>query len=263
MAKLWSVPRLFLVGELCLVADGKAVRGPQLPGRQGRLAIAYLVLERTRPVARDELADVLWQGSPPRAFDVALSAIVSKLRASLAELGLSRDALAADGGCYRLRLPAGSWVDVEAALEGVHLAEGALLTNRPADAYGPAVVACSILRRPFLPGVEGGWVDGRRRSLGEAQVRALDCLAAVHQWNGEHALALRAAAEAVEIEPYRESGYRRLMRLHEVAGDHAEALRVYARLASVLAADLGTTPGPETAELREQIGRRAKKPEKC
>ncbi|HKW59492.1 MAG TPA: BTAD domain-containing putative transcriptional regulator [Candidatus Dormibacteraeota bacterium] len=246
------------MGDVCLVGDRQTLRGEQLSGRQGRLAVAYLVTERSRLVARDELADLLWQGSPPRAFDGALSAIVSKLRAALAGLGLPRDTLAAEGGCYQVRLPAGSWVDVEAALEGVHLAEGALLTGRPADAYGPAVVACSILRRPFLPGAEGQWVDARRRFLGEAQVRALDCLADVHHWNGEHALARRAAAEAVEIEPYRESGYRRLMRLHDEAGDRAEALRVYDRLTSVLASDLRISPGPETIGLRDAIALGAK-----
>src|SRR5690242_16308650 len=235
------------MGDVCLVADAGSLRGDQLPGRQGRLAIALLAAERSRPVSRDELADVLWQGSPPRSSEVALSAIVSKLRAGLAEIGLPRDTLSADAGCYQLRLPAGSWVDVEAAVEGVHLAEGALLNGRHADAYGPAVVAASILRRPFLPGAEGPWIEARRRALGTALVRALDCLADVHEWNGEHPLALRAANEAVELEPYRESGYRRLMELHERAGDVAEARRVYGRLEAILRADLGTSPGQETA----------------
>jgi len=235
------------------------VTADQLPGRQGRLAAAFLLTERSRLVTRDELADVLWPETPPPRFDVALSAIVSKLRLALERLGLGRDAVATASGCYRILLPEGAWVDVEAAIEGVHLAEGALLANRHADAYGDAVVAAAILRRPFLPGLEGSWIEARRETLRIAHVRALDCLAEVHEWNGEHALALRAAAEAVDIEPYRESGYRRLMRLHQLAGDLAEGLRVYSRLAHLLNSDLGAEPAPETRALRDALSKKSQK----
>ena len=250
---------MYLLGDVCLVCGDHAVRADRLPGKQGRLAAAYLVSERSRPVPRDELADVLWPTSLPRSFDVAVSAIVSKLRAAFAELGLPRGVLAAAGGCYQLNLPADSWVDLEAAIASVHLAEGALLAGRSAEAYAPAVVACAILRRPFLAGAEGSWMEERRLSLRRARVRALDCLAEIHEQNGEHALALRAAAEAVDLEPYRESGYGRLMRLHELSGDRAEALRVYGRLSAILAADLHTTPGPETAVVAESLSKKSQK----
>ena len=247
MAKPWRGLRVFLLGDISLVAAGRIVRADALPGRQGRIAAAYLLMERNRPIPRDQLADVLWPGSLPPAYEVALSAIVSKLRAAFASVEVPRDALSSSAGCFEVRLPVGSWVDAEAAIQGVHMAEGALLGGRPADAYGYAVVAGAVLRRPFLPGAEGSWIDARRRSLRDAHVRALDCLAEIHEWNGEHALALRAAREAVDLEPYRESGYRRLMRLHERAGDKAEAVRTYAELAARLSADLGVSPGPEAA----------------
>jgi SARP family transcriptional regulator, regulator of embCAB operon len=259
LAKAWSGLTAYLMGELCLVMGARIARAERLPGKQGRLAAAYLLIEQRRPVSRDELADVLWPESLPRSFDVALSAIVSKLRAVLAELGMPRDTLTVAAGCYQFHLPQGSWVDVAAAITSVHLAEGALLAGRHGDAYGPAVVACSILRRPFLPGADGAWIETQRRSLRAAQLRALDCLAEVHEWNGEHALALRAASEAVELEPYRESGYRRLMQLHEQGGDPAEAMRVYEHLAAVLEAELHTTPGPQTKHLAERL---SKKPQK-
>lgn len=259
MAKAWSALQIYLMGDLCLVAGGRIVRGDRLPGNQGRLATAFLLIERSRPVSRDELADVLWPSSLPRSADVALSAIVSKLRGILAELGMPRDILTAAAGCYRINLPPDSWVDVSTAISSLHLAEGALLAGRFGDAYGPAVVACSILRRPLLPSAEGPWIEQQRRSLRAAQVRALDCLAEVHEWNGEHPLALRAAREAVELEPYRESGYRRLMRLHEQAGDTAEALRVFERLAAVLEADLHTSPGQETAAIAKRLSTKSGK----
>ena len=249
MAKL----RIYLTGDVCLSKDGRLIRAGRLPGRQGRRLFAYLALERSRPVARDELVDSLWPRQPPAAFEMALSAIVSKLRGLLQEIGLGRRTLAAASGCYRLELPAGSWIDIETANESVHMAEAALLANDPRAAYGPAVVACAILRRPFLPGEDASWIDARRGLLRNSLLRALDCLASIHNLNGEHALALRAAQDAVELEPFREEAHRRLMLIHEASGNRAEALRAYARLHALLEAELGTRPSPATRSLYDAL----------
>jgi len=245
--------RIYLTGALCLASGPLLIREDRLPGRQGRLAFAYLVSERERPVPRDELAEVLWPGSQPRAWEVALSALVSKLRGLLDEAGPGRHAIVRPSGCYRLELAAGSWVDTEAALLSVHEAEGALLSGQPERAYGGAAVAAAIARRPFLPGLDGAWIDARRAVLRASRVRALDCLAEVQARHGDHALALRSAEEAVGLEPYRESGYRRLMRVHLAAGNGAEALRVYERCRSLLSDELGARPTAETEAVLGEV----------
>src|SRR5438094_2042784 len=157
--------RIYLTGDLCLSKDGRLLRAGRLPGRQGRRLFVYLALERSRPVTRDELVESLWPQQRPTAFDVALSAMVSKLRSLLAELGLDRRTLTAASGCYRLELPAGSWIDIEAANESVHMAEAALLAGETHAGYGPAVVACAILHRPAPPGEGGIWIGTRRGIL--------------------------------------------------------------------------------------------------
>lgn len=255
-----QVLRVYLTGDLCLATESGVIRSGRMPGRQGRLAFAYLVDRRSRPVSRDELAEVLWPASLPAAFEIALSAVISKLRALLIEAGMGRNVLVAESGCYELRLPPGSWVDVETAIESVHLAEAALQAGDPRSGYGPAVVACAILRRPFLPGADDPWIEARRHTLRGAHLRGLDVLAQIHQWNGEHALALRAAQEAVDLEPFRESGYRRLMRLHADDGNGAQALKVYEDLSDLLAEELQTAPGAETRELYDSIAFRAGAP---
>lgn len=248
--------RVYLNGDICLTNSGALLREDRLPGRQGRLVFAYLMTERARAVSRDELADSLWPAQLPAASDVALSAIVSKIRALLAEVGLGRDAIVGRSGGYQVELPGDSWIDTEAALESVHLAEAALQASKPRAAYGPAVVACAILRRPFLVGEEGAWVDRRREALRRNLLRALDCLAQIHSATGELSLALRAAEEAVELEPLREAGYRRLMLVQNAAGNRAEAMRVYAKLEAVLKVELMTTPAPETRRVFEAVAGR-------
>jgi DNA-binding SARP family transcriptional activator len=247
------VLRVYLAGELCVATDEVIIRSDRFPGRQGRLAFALLAMERGRPVARDELIELLWAGEMPPSVDVALSAVISKLRALMTLAGVGRQTINTAAGCYELRLPAGGWIDLEAAASALHAAEAAVRKQAYADGYGPAVVANGILRRPFLPGDDGAWVDDRRRRLLDMQLRALDCLAEIHMWNREPALALRAAGEAVELEPYREIGYRRLMQIHLTQGNRAESLRVYERLRLLLAAELGTQPDAETRELFESV----------
>jgi DNA-binding SARP family transcriptional activator len=91
--------RIYLTGDLSLSNDGQLIRAGRLPGRQGRRLFAYLALERSRQVSRDELVESLWPSQPPPAFEMALSAIVSKLRSLLQEIGLGRRTVAAASGC--------------------------------------------------------------------------------------------------------------------------------------------------------------------
>jgi DNA-binding SARP family transcriptional activator len=71
--------RIRLCGRLEVELDGRRVER-RLPGRQGPLVFALLVLNRDRPVARDELIGALWPGAPPADPDEALSAVLSKVR---------------------------------------------------------------------------------------------------------------------------------------------------------------------------------------
>jgi len=254
------VIRIYLTGEPCLLSAWGLIRADRMPRRQGRLAFAFLMSERARPVSRHEMAEVLWPEGPPPALDAALSALVSKLRALLIEARADRHVISAADGCYRVQLPAGTWIDAEAAHEAVHGAEAALRSGAHGAAYGPAAVAAAILRRPFLPGAGGDWVEWRRDSLRQLLVRALDVLAEVHGENREPALAVRIAEQAISLEPFRESGYRRLMQLQHRAGNRAEVLRVYERCRRLLDQELGTRPSPETEALAGLLARATAQP---
>src|SRR5258708_6927107 len=108
--------RVQLCGPTVVERDGERLEG-RLPGRQGRLLFAYLVLKRHRLSSRDELIEALWPRRHPAATETALNALVSKLRKILGP-GV------VDGrSSLRLRLDPDDRVDVEAAAEAVHRAE--------------------------------------------------------------------------------------------------------------------------------------------
>jgi len=246
--------RIYLIGEVQAERDGRLLRESALGGPQGRFVLAYLVTERKRAVTQAELAEVLWPESIPASWALALSAIVSRLRARLGGLGLERSRIIGNAfGCYQFTPPGATWVDVEAALEGVDAAEGALVAGKPQAAYGPSLLATTILRRPFLPGDDGAWAEGRRSALAAALLRALDCRVEALAANNELELALSHAREVVRLEPYRESGYRRLMRTLDRMGDRAEAIRVYLECGRLLKQELGVSPSDETEALYREI----------
>jgi DNA-binding SARP family transcriptional activator len=237
--------RIYLTDRV-LVEDGGEILldESRLMGRQGRLTFAYLAYERLRAVSRDELAEELWLGKVPPSWERSLSALISKLRAILA--GLPGVALEAAYGHYRLSLPADAWIDVEAATEAIDRAESALRQDKPQETWGWAHVAHRISRRPFLMGEEGPWVTLKRSGLGEVLVRAHECLGEPSIWPKEPEYAVRHAAEAVNLEPFRETSYQLLMRAHAAVGNRAEALRVYERFRCLLLEELGVSPSSQT-----------------
>lgn len=246
--------RIHLSGLITMEGDHGLVRPRDFPGQQGRAAFAFLVGHRGSPVARSALAEALWPRRRPASWETAISAIVSKLRPLLARSGLDgTEALRSVDGCYELHLPRDAWVDHEAASDSIHEAEAALQAGDHVRAYGPSAVAHHIARRPFLPGQDGHWFDERRDVLAATLVRALECRVEVYLWNGEHALATEAARELVRLRPFRETGYRLLMRAHTAAGNAAEALRVYESCRTLISEELGVPPSPETRAMHAQV----------
>src|SRR6476619_2356108 len=239
--------KVFLTGRVAVETDGAVIDEAQLGGRQGRLLFVYLVAERSRPVPRDELAEALWGETPPATRDKALTVIASKLRGALTDTGLDgRELLKAAFGCYRLDLPEGTWVDLFAAESSAQNAEEALSAGELDQARAAAESAESLARPPFLPGEDGTWVEQKRRDLADIRERALSVLADACLRSGAAREAAKWAEELIALSPFREAGYRRLMEAHVVAGNRAEALRVYEQCRQLLAEELGAYPSPET-----------------
>lgn len=246
--------RIYVTGHVGIEAGETFLDEQDFPSRQCRLAFVYLVTRRGQAAPRDALADILWPDALPRSWETALSAIVSNLRSLLSSTGLSRsETISHAFGCYQLQLPTDTWIDLEAATQAIDEAEAALRAGNPRRGYGWAGIAAAVARHPLLPGEAGSWVDLQRAGLRNILVRALDCFAEILSWNGEMALAVRAAEEAVTLEPFRETGYQRLMRVHAAEGNRAEALRVYERCRKLLADELGVDPSPQTEAVYLQI----------
>ncbi|MCB0217887.1 MAG: tetratricopeptide repeat protein [Chloroflexi bacterium] len=237
-------------------------RGVELPARaQTRRLLARLLLEPGREQARGALAFSLW----PDETEVEAKAILRRslhlLRAWLAEFPEAGRILA---GRSQLRWEPGPGLRLDVLAFESALDRARRLTERSAGPADPgAALACwdEAMRAyggTLLADWSEAWLLPERERLHQAWLGGLaqrsDLALALGRTQDAIADARRLLAEDRLSEP----AHRRLMRLHDRAGDRAAALRQFDRCRRLLANALGVDPGPETMALFEAIlGREA------
>lgn len=239
--------RVTVCGELWVEGVKGVVTQRQFPGRLGRRLWTYLVLNRRRPIGKDELATALWGDEMPDAWEDSLHALISRLRRTLA---------GADGGVeirptgagYALALPSDTFVDRERAWEAIHHVRSIQRRGDAAAAWAEAVIAREIAARGSLAGEAGGWVEAERRLLRGIELQALEAIAEAELAQRRPGEAERVARSLIGLDPLRESGYRLLMRSLAAAGNPAAAAGVMSECRAALAA-VGASPSTETERL--------------
>ncbi len=240
--------RIQLCGRLSIEIEGAHVED-RLRGRQVRLLLAYLVLNRERPLGRDELVEAIWPYEAPRAREAALRTLLSRVRSAIGPAALSgRDEVS-------LAFPGPVWVDIEAAGQELERSRQALARGDPRAAWGIAQVPLNIASRGLLAGHEMAWLEAPRRELEEIRLDALEVIGAAGLRMGTAQLGSveRSARALIDAEPYRESGYVMLMDGLAMRGNVAEGLRVFEGLRTLLRDELGTSPSPEAIAAHERL----------
>jgi DNA-binding SARP family transcriptional activator len=240
--------RIQLCGRFVVNLDGQRVE-EALPGAKGQLLFAYLVLNRHHLIDRDEVLIAVYGEEASPDHRPRLSVLLSKLRRVVGpELFSGRAQI-------ELLLPPDAFVDVEAALDGLHRAQSHVAAGEWAEAWGPAGIAYHVASRPLLQGHDRPWLDEWRRRLDDVRVRGLECVAAARLGLGGPTLpqAEECGRQLIALAPYRESGYRILMEALEQRGNVAEALRVYDRLRVLLREELGIAPSPAVQSVHRRL----------
>jgi DNA-binding SARP family transcriptional activator len=175
---------------------------------------------------------------------------MSKVRSLIGRAGLDPKTVAPTiGGTYSIVLPPDAWVDVEDAARRLDRADGALRHGDATTATTEGTVASSILRRPFLPGVEGEWAERRRRALADARYQCSIVLARAWLARDNPGLAVTIADEAVDLDPIREIGHQLVIESELARHDRGAALRALERCRRVLRDELGIEPSEATTAL--------------
>jgi len=244
--------RITICGELVVETERGVVRETAMPGRLGRRLWAYLVLNRRRPIGRDELVDALWGEESPEAADASLNALVSRVRGAVGEPDSGIELRAASGS-YTLRIPTDAFVDRERAWTAINHVHSIRRAGDIAGAWAEAIIANEIAARGFLAGESAPWIEAERRSLRDMELQALEaiCEAELDQRRAEEAE--RVARRLIVRDPLRESGYRYLMRALAANGNGGLAAGVMKECREALAS-VGAHPSAETERvLREAL----------
>ena len=243
-----TATRVQLCGRITVSLEGRRLEAG-LPRGQGRLLFVYLVLNRMRPLSRDNVAAAIWPEDAPTEAEASLRVLVSRLRRLLGAATIE------GRSTLRLLLPEDTWVDTEVAARKIHEAEAAVHVHDWSRALPAASTAAAIAERGFLAESDVPWVVERRRWLEDLRIRALECdgVASLGIGGSEVAAAERDARRLVEVAPYRESGHRLLMEALAHQGNTAEALLVYERLRGLLSDELGTSPSAQTQALHRRL----------
>ena len=240
--------RIRLCGPLRFEINGRDVTA-ELPDGQPTSVLCYLLASPDRAADRDELIAVLWPERPPREPSAALRPILSRLRRVLAPAALEgRERL-------RLLLPDPVWLDLDEATGRLDKARAAGRRRLWEVVREHSLAALDLLQLGLLPGLDGDWLEARRREVEDLLLEALE-------WQARAGLALeppdlgaaeRAGRELIARSPYRETGYRFLMEALAAGGNVAEALRVYDDLRVLLREELGTAPAAELQALHGRL----------
>ena len=244
----WVKARIQLCGRFAVAVDGSRIEGA-LPGRRGRLLFAYLVLNRGRPLLRDELLMAGWGQDAPAEARSALNVLLSKLRH-----GLGADRLKGRTE-IELLLPQETFIDVEAALEGAHRAESCIAEGRLGVRLGPGRYRLPR-RHQALPRRASGPLDRRlaAQAGGGPAPRAGVPGRGQPRSQRPGAGAGRGARRILTtLAPYRETGHIILIEALERRGNIAEALRAYERLRVLLREELGIAPSPALQAVHRRL----------
>jgi DNA-binding SARP family transcriptional activator len=237
--------RIRVVGKLTIEQGVGYLRERDLPGNQGRLVLAMLVVGRRHPLSRDVLADELWPEGLPRSWETALRAVVSKVRAAASRAGLEPRLIDSAFGCYQLHA-GDAEIDVESAFAALHEAEGQVRRHEWRAAAVNATVTCIVCRRPFLAGLYNPWTVEQRDRLRDLHVTAREILSEAHGAIGDWSQSARHAESAIDLDPYREALHQRLIISRARSGDRLGAARVFRRYSELMREELGIEPTRET-----------------
>ncbi|MCW2568401.1 MAG: hypothetical protein JWN54_2498, partial [Mycobacterium sp.] len=208
----------------------------QLGRRQDRLLLALLALHAGDVVTTARIAEVLWDGEPPRTYRNAIQVHVAALRRQL-----SRSALETRPGGYRLRVPP-VWVDLRQFEEGERSAARALSAGLAVEARQALQAALALWRGPALDGLPGRYAEAQSARLEERRLAALERRIDLDLAAGRYSDLVGELTGLSAEHPLHQGLTRRLMLALYGAGRPADAVGAYREGRRRLVDELGIEP---------------------
>jgi DNA-binding SARP family transcriptional activator/Flp pilus assembly protein TadD len=222
-----------------------------------------LAVRANRVVSRPELIDAVWGTEPPASAEGGIYTYIAGLRRVL-EPGRRRDrdrdrgrhesagVLVSVGGGYMLRLEPGC-LDAVAFEQGMARYRGLRAVGDVPAAERVLTEALALWRGEAFAGVPGPFAEAERVRLGELRTSAIEEHADLLLAAGRSDVAAANLTALIAEYPLRERARALLMIALYRCGRQADALQVFQDARARLAEDLGIDPGPELAQVHQQV----------
>lgn len=234
--------QIYLLGPMRLLFSGEPFILSGLP--KTRLLLAYLLLNRSTPLGRDEVAFQLWPDVSEQEARANLRRHLYDLQQALPPAAEDNPWLVRTQKTIQWNLRAPFWLDV-AAFEG--------LQGTP-ERLGEAV---GLYAGELLAREDEEWLAYERGRLRALFLRKLQELVQAYRDRGEYAKALTFVEQALAGDPLDEEMVRTCMWLRYAVGDRTGALGIYRSFCAQLQTELDLPPMPETEALATQIAQQS------
>ncbi|MSP13808.1 MAG: hypothetical protein EXR62_12740 [Chloroflexi bacterium] len=249
-----SILHIQLLGDFRLRYGDVPLAGIAIPRLQSLLA--YLLLHRAAPQARQQIAFLFWPDSSEGQAHTNLRKNLYLLRQSLPD---AERFLEIENQAVQWRPDAPFTLDVAAFEESLAQAKQAELNGDSSArqaALTQAVELYATAGSPphagLLPGCYNDWIRPERQRLQQAFLQGAGELAGLLEAQKAYVQAISHVQTMLRHDPVHEASYQRLMQLYAMIGDRAGAVRSYHACVAALKLELDAEPSPATALLYAQ-----------
>lgn len=229
-----------LLGEFHLVHDKENFTPAFTPRLQALLA--FILLKGASPISRDRTAFQFWPDVAETKARNNLRQLLYRLRKVLPE---AERFLHVRSSTIQWRTEASSFVDVFQFKDKLSTATTIAQLEEALEFYGGTL----------LPGNYDEWILRERERLHQRYLMGHERLATMLEQQGDYEAAAQQLRKLLMLEPIRESGYLRLMRVFARLHDGAAVDRVYQELVTLLNSELGVGPSPALKKNHEKLMR--------
>ncbi len=221
-----------------------------------RQLFQLLLINRHAPLDREQIYEYLWPGAEKAAaqrnFKVALNTLYHVLEPARIP-GSESAYVIREGTVYALRPGADLWLDEDAVMRNIQLAED-VLDEQPGRAIEYLEKAIDLYRGEYLPDARyESWAAAEREHLAVLFLRCADRLCELYLQEKRAEETIVLSQRILAQDNCWERAYRHLMLAYEELGDHGQIARTYHRCVDVLRDELDVAPAPDTEALFKQL----------
>jgi DNA-binding SARP family transcriptional activator len=242
--------RFELLGHFRVMRAGWEIAEERWERPMAARVVRFLLVYGPSAVPEDALFEAFWPDRPADTARQQLAVALSRARKLLDLPGADDSVVDVSERTYRMRLRDRDSVDTHEFEEAARAALAEFGAGRRAALERAAAVWTG---EPLPEDLYSAWSFSWRDRLTERYTQVLSALIEIYTDSGNHAEAIRAAKNLLELDPLNEEAHRRLMISYARTGRTNYALRQYLECRRALVSELGVEPAARTSRLQAHI----------